>query len=147
LLSNLGSGTEPRQIEGESAEAEYAIEHPLLERHAPQTNTHRALKMFCAATTFHQRGDTRSALMLYQEALSIDPFLHKHAREALSQLAQTCTPREASPIYYWLGAHSEYLMDWSQAKIWYEKAADAFCEIGYRKRESRVHCNLGNVKM
>ena len=85
LLSNLGSGAEPRQIDGESAEAEYAIEHPLANRKTSPADIGRALQMFCESTTFHQCGNTRAALMLYQEALSIDPALHQHARETLSQ--------------------------------------------------------------
>jgi tetratricopeptide (TPR) repeat protein len=75
------------------------------------------------------------------------PALHEHAREALSKLGQECSPKDAGPIYYWLGAHSEYLMDFKQAAVYYGKAIEAFRQIGYQKRESRVHCNLGNVKM
>jgi tetratricopeptide (TPR) repeat protein len=38
-------------------------------------------------------------------------------------------------------------MDWRQAAVWYDKAAEIYSHIGYPMRESRVHCNLGNVKM
>jgi tetratricopeptide (TPR) repeat protein len=62
-------------------------------------------------------------------------------------MVNDCSPKDAGAIYYWLGAHSEYLMDFAQAKVWYEKAITAFSQIGYPKRESRAHCNLGNVKM
>lgn len=46
-----------------------------------------------------------------------------------------------------MGIHSEWLSHWTRAAFCYEKAASAFHEIGYRHRESRAHCNLGNVKM
>lgn len=48
---------------------------------------------------------------------------------------------------YWLGAHSEYLLDRQQAKDWYEKAVQEFSQLGHKHRQARVHCNLGNVKM
>ena len=62
-------------------------------------------------------------------------------------MAESCSPTDAGPIYYWLGIHSEYLRDWKQAAVWYEQAINAFGQLGYPKRESRAHCNLGNVKM
>src|SRR5258705_13073220 len=86
------------------------------------------------------------ALNLHQEALTIDPSLHKRAVEILSKMAQECSPTDAGPICYWLGIHSEYLVDLKQAAVWYEKAANAFGQIGYEKRQGRAHCNLGSVK-
>jgi tetratricopeptide (TPR) repeat protein len=147
LLSDLASGVEPRQIDGSSAEAEYAIEHPLIERQGADSDHARALKIFSEATRYFQVGDQRTALALYQEAINIDPALHERAREALSNKAQSCSPKDAGSIYYWLGLHAEYLMDWKQAQAGYEEAINAFNRIGYQKRESRAHCNLGNVKM
>jgi tetratricopeptide (TPR) repeat protein len=147
LLANLSSGEEPRQIEGNSAEAEYAIEHPLVEHHFARSDYARALTLFSEATKYSQAGNQQHAMMLYQQAMEIAPSLHEQAREALSKLAQVCSPKDAGPIYYWLGAHSEYLMDLGQAVVYYGKAIDAFRQMGYRKRESRVHCNLGHVKM
>ncbi len=147
LLSDLASGVEPRQIDGHSAEAEYAIEHPLVDYQVAGSDNPRALILFSEATKYFQTGNQRQALMLYQEAMNINPSLHEHAREALSKMAQDCSPKDAGSIYYWLGAHSEYLRDLKQAAIWYEKAINAFSQIGYQKRESRAHCNLGNVKM
>jgi len=77
----------------------------------------------------------------------MDPALHEHARETLSDMAQNCSAKEAGPVSYWLGIHSEYLGDRRQAALWYEKAIQAFSQLSYLKRESRAHCNLGNVKM
>jgi tetratricopeptide (TPR) repeat protein len=94
-----------------------------------------------------QDGNEIQASTLYQEALIDDPFLHTHARDALSNMAQSCSPEDEGAICYWLGIHSEYLKDNGQAVIWYEKAIDAFHNIGYQKREARAHCNLGTVKM
>ena len=31
--------------------------------------------------------------------------------------------------------------------MWYERAAAAYQKIGYHKRESRAHCNLGHVRL
>jgi tetratricopeptide (TPR) repeat protein len=147
LLADLMGGEEPRQMEGSSAEAEYAIEHPLVERHFSDPNYARALILFSEATKYTQSGNQLQGIMLYQEAMKIAPSLHERAREDLSILGQECSPKDAGPIYYWLGAHSEYLMDWKQAAVYYGKAIDAFSQIGHKKRESRAHCNLGNVKM
>jgi tetratricopeptide (TPR) repeat protein len=147
FLSDSVSGEEPHNIDGTSAEAEYAINHPLLNQHSQVSEFSRALQLFCDGTLYHQSGNEMHAVTFYQEAIQIDPNFHEHARDALSSLAQTCCPRHAGPIYYWLGIHSEYLMDHRQAKYWYEKAVAAFSQIGYPKRESRAHCNLGNVKM
>ena len=147
MLSDRTNRAEPREVDGKSAEAEYAIEHPLIKHRALKSDSARALDLFFEAVRCHQEGNERRALSLYQEAMHRDPSLHKNARETLSNMAQGCSPKDAGPIYYWLGAHSEYLMDWKQAQVWYEKAINAFNQIGYQKRESRAHCNLGNVKM
>jgi len=147
LLSDLSSGAEPRQPDADSAEAEYAIEHPLVEKYNGGVENTRALILFSEGTKYFQSGYQQQALMLYHEALEIDPSLHEHAREALSRMAQDCSSKTAGPIYYWLGVHSEYLRDLKQAATWYGKAIHAFGLIGYRNRESRAHCNLGNVKM
>ena len=147
LLANLYSTAEPRQSDGSSAEAEYAIEHPLSNYRTSPPETGRAVQIFCEATRFYQNGDQRSALMLYEQAQKLDPQLHQHARETLEQLAVSAQPPEMGALYYWLGAHSEYLRDWRSAKTWYERAAVVYHQLGYTRRESRVHCNLGNVKM
>jgi len=147
LLSDIANAVEPRHIDGRSMEAEYAIEHPLIDQTGQASEFLRALQLFWDGTTYFQSGNQGQALIFYQQALEIDPSLHEHARQALSTLANDCGPKDAGSIYYWLGAHSEYLMDFAQAKSWYEKAIAAFHQIGYLKRESRAHCNLGNVKM
>jgi tetratricopeptide (TPR) repeat protein len=147
LLSDISSGDEPHSIDGSSAEAEYAIAHPLLDQPSQTSEFSRALQLFCDGTTYFQSGNQAQALSFYQEAMEIDPNLHEDARTALAIMAQNPAPADAGSIYYWLGAHSEYLMDRIHAKFWYEKAAAAFHQIGYLKRESRARCNLGNVKM
>ena len=41
-------------------------------------------------------------------------------------------------------------MAWNPFRIshgWYEKAVDSFNQLGYKHRQARAHCNLGNVKM
>jgi tetratricopeptide (TPR) repeat protein len=147
ILFDLANEVEPRAVDGQSAEAEYAIEHPLIRhRHLP-SDRQRALDLFYESARCHQDGNEQRALILVQEALRMDPSLHKNAREALSKMAQDCSSGDEGAIYYWLGIHSEYLMDWKQAAAYYEKAINAFEQIGYPKRESRAHCNLGNVKM
>jgi len=95
----------------------------------------------------HQEGNEQRALALYQEAMRRDPSLHEHAREALAKMLHGRSPKEVAPVYYWMGIHSEWLSHWTRAVFCYEKAACAFHEIGYRNRESRARCNLGNVKM
>jgi tetratricopeptide (TPR) repeat protein len=146
LLSDLAGGVEPRQIDGRFAEAEYAIEHPLIGHQTPWSDSTRALNLFYESVTYHRAGNQYKALNLHQEALTIDPSLHKRALEILSKMAQECSPTDAGPICYWLGVHSEYLVDLKQAAVWYEKAANAFGQIGYEKRQGRALCNLGNVK-
>ena len=147
LLSDLRPGVEPRHIDGSSVEAEYAIEHPLLGRPMLTPEFLKALQLFWDGTTYFQSGNQQKASIFYQEALETDPGFHERARQALAEMAKNCSSKEAGPIYYWLGAHSEYLLDRMQAKAWYEKAIVAFNQIGYPKRESRARCNLGNVKM
>lgn len=147
LLSDLAGGVEPRQIDGRSAEAEYDIEHPLIPHQVPRSNSDRALNLYGESLTYLQSGNQRRATILYQEAMSIDPSLHKRARDTLSNMARGSSPTDAGPIYYWLGIHSEYLGDFQQAAVWYEKAINAFGQLGYEKRQGRAHCNLGHVQM
>ena len=138
---------EPRGVLGQSAEAEYAIEHPLIGKQSQNSDTVRALNLFYESARCLQDGKEQKGLALYQEAMRVDPSLHTHACDALTNMAQSCNPEDAGAIYYWLGIHSEYLKDDRQALIWYEKAIDAFHQIGYPKREGRAHCNLGKAKM
>ena len=147
LLADLASGAEPRQPDADSAEAEYAIEHPLLQQRLMGANGTKALILLSEGTKHIQAGNQQQALIPYQEAMTIDPSLHEHAREALSRMAHDCSPRAAGPIHYWLGVHSEYLRDLKQAAIWYDKAVQALSQMGYQNRESRARCNFGHVKM
>ena len=146
LLHDLAIGAEPRAIDGHSAEAEHAIEHPLLKL-VGRSEGERALNVFYESVRCHQEGNEQRALALYQEAMRRDPSLHEHAREALAKMLHGRSPKEVAPVYYWMGIHSEWLSHWTRAVFCYEKAACAFHEIGYRNRESRARCNLGNVKM
>jgi tetratricopeptide (TPR) repeat protein len=147
ILSDLASTVEPRSVDGRSAESKYAIEHPLIRYRHPTPERRRALELFYESTMHHRDGNEQRALILYQEAVGVDSSLHEHAREALSKMLQDCRPREAGPVYYWLGIHSEWLSDWKQAAASYEKAIEAFSQIGYRRRASRACNNLGNVRM
>jgi hypothetical protein len=147
ILSDLAKKVEPRAVDGQSAEAEYAIEHPILTIKELATESRRAFDLYYESVRCLQDGNNPRGLTLYQEAIRIDPSLHKNARELLSKMVVDCKPDEEGALYYWLGVHSEYLYDWKQAAMWYEKAAKVFNQIGYKNRESRVHCNLGNVKM
>lgn len=147
LLADLAQKAEPRAVDGQSAEAAYAIEHPLIGQHAPGSPTTRALDQFYESVRCHQDGKEMQGLALYQEALTQDPSLHAHAREALLRMADSCPPAEAGGVYYWLGIHAEYLHEYLQAAAWYAKAIAAFQKIGFTMRESRAHCNLGSVKM
>lgn len=146
VLADLATEAEPRAVEGRSAEAEYAIEHPLL-KPAGKSEGERALNIFYESVRCHQDGDEGRSLALYQEAMRRDPSLHEHTREALARMLQGSTPRQAGPVYYWMGIHSEWLSHWTRAAFCYEKAAHAFHELGYRHRESKARCNLGSVKM
>jgi tetratricopeptide (TPR) repeat protein len=146
-LSNLASTDEPRQVDGFSAETEYAIEHPLINTRLQGICNPRALELFCESTIFLQNGSYQKASVLYQEALNLDSGIHNHARIDLYALLQRASPMSCGPIFYWLGIHSEYLMDRVAAKEAYEKAICIFNQIGFKHRESRARCNLGNVKM
>ena len=146
-LDSFASKDEPRGPERRSAEAEYAIEHPLIGRQSQALDNAGALALFIESVRRLQDGNVQIASKLYREAIEADPYLHKHARDALSITAQGCSPKDEGAIYYWLGIHSEYLKDSAQAVIWYTKAVDAFHKLGYQKREARAHCNLGTVKM
>ena len=88
LLSNLSSTEEPRQVDGLSAEAEYAIEHPLLNAHLKGASNQRALELFTEATTYIQHGERQKAYRMFQEALKVDPELHHHAKKDLIELLQ-----------------------------------------------------------
>jgi tetratricopeptide (TPR) repeat protein len=147
LLSDLASGVEPRQVHVQSAEAEYAIEHPLIGHQAPRSDADRALNLYREALTHLHVGNRMMANMLSQQAMSIDPSLHKRVRGILSNMAQGCSPTDAGPVYYWLGIHSENLDDFQQAATWYERAAGAFEQLGYEKRQGRARCNLGTVQL
>ncbi len=86
------------------------------------------------------------ALTLYQEAMSREPSLHEIANEVLPKMVADCGAEEGA-IYYWQGLHYEYEGDLDQAATSYQKAAEVYNAIDYKKRESRSHCNLGHVKM
>jgi tetratricopeptide (TPR) repeat protein len=147
ILSDHANKGESQAADGQSAEAKYAIPHPLVgQRHLP-SDTKRALDMFYESTRCHQEGHKRRAATLYQQALKVDPSLHENARAALTNMAQDGTSRDQGATYYWLGIHSEYLRDWQQAAPHYEKAIQSFAQSGDQRREARARCNLGNVKM
>jgi tetratricopeptide (TPR) repeat protein len=146
-MDNIANKGEPRRIDGQSVESEYAIEHPLKGKQSQIPNNARALDLFSESVRYLQDGDELKAATLYQEALKVDPSLHAHAREALSNMTKSSGPEDEGAIYYWLGIHTQYLEDYRQAESWYTKAIDAFHKIGYPKREGRAHCNLGRVKM
>lgn len=147
ILSDLAQKVEPRTVDSQSARAQYAIEHPILGLRGLTSESKRAFDLYYESVRCHQDGNKTRAFMLYQEAMKTDPSLHENAIRILSKRVVDCGPDEEGAIYYWLGIHSEYSLNWKQAAIWYEKAALAFDRIGYKKRESRVRCNLGNVKM
>ncbi|MCB9418750.1 MAG: hypothetical protein H6667_03025 [Ardenticatenaceae bacterium] len=147
ILSDHAKKVEPKAVDSQSTETEYAIEHPLIGYRNLPSNTKRAMDLFYESTRHHQDGNVQTGLILYKEALKIDPNLHKNARESLLKMAQNCNSSDEGAIFYWLGIHSVYLMDRRQAAIYYEKAIDAFNRIGYLKRESRARCNLGDIKM
>jgi tetratricopeptide (TPR) repeat protein len=145
LLSDLSGDAEPRQVDGRSAESEYAIEHPLMIHQAPLTDAQVALNLYHSAMTYLREGDRMQGNLLNQEALRKDPSLHKRACEKLSAMAQGCSPAEAGPIYYWLGIHFENRRKFKEAIAGYNKAALAFEHLGYQKRQGRALCNLGTV--
>lgn len=146
-MDNYVEEGEPQRIDGRSAESEYSIEHPLKGKPSQKPENARALDLFSESVRYLQDGDESKAAALYQEALKADPFLHKHACEALINIAKSCRPEDEGDIYYWLGIHTQYLEDYCQAESWYTHAIDAFHKIGYPKREGRAHCNLGRVKI
>ncbi len=146
-MDNIANKGEPRRIDGQSVESEYAIEHPLVGKQIQSHDNARALDLFHESVRCLQDGDESKAATLYHEALSEDPFLHTNARDALINMTKSCSPEDEGAIYYWLGIHSQYLEDYRQAERWYTQAIDAFHKIGYSKREGRAHCNLGRVKM
>ena len=135
ILSDLAKKVEPRAVEGESAEALYAIEHPILSVNELTPECKKAFDLYYESVRCLQDGHSFRAQSLYQEALSMDPSLHKDARELLSKELIDCKTEEEGAICYWLGVHSEYLSDRRQAKMWYERAADAYQKIGYKYRE------------
>jgi tetratricopeptide (TPR) repeat protein len=146
-MDNIANTGEPRRIDGQSVESEYAIEHPLKGKQSQSPNHASALALFSESVRYLQDGDESKALTFYEEALKADPFLHAHARQALTHMAESGGPQEQGAICYWLGIHTQYLEDYRQAEIWYAKAVDAFHKIGHLKREGRAHCNLGRIKM
>ena len=147
-LYDLDKKVEPRAVDGHSAEAEYAIEHPLIRLPGLAAEKRRVFDWFYESTCYLWDGKAMRATELYQQALNINPSLHQDARELLSQMVQACpNAEEEGAICYWLGIHCEYLSDFGNAAMWYERAASAYHKIGYKKRESRAHCNLGHVRM
>lgn len=147
ILSDLANKVEPREIDRQSAETEYAIEHPLISNSLLKNDNERALDLYYESVKLHQDGIDVRASSLYQEAVRTDPDLHKNAINALSKMVQDCSLHEEGAICYWLGIHSEYLLNLKKAADWYERSIKAFHQIGYHKRESRGHCNLGSIKM
>lgn len=147
LLSDLANKVEPRVVDAQSARSSYGIEHPLIGVRSLPADRRRALDQFYESVKCHQNGQEFRALALYNEAVRRDPRLHENARESLLGMARDCSPSDGGAIYYWLGIHSQWLRDWKQAAVFYEKAVDAFGQIGYKRRASRACNNLGNVKM
>jgi len=146
-MHNIANKGEPREINGQSVESEYAIEHPLIGKQSQSLDIARALDLFSESVGYLQDGNELKASTLLQEAIEADPSLHTHACEALTNMAKSCSPEDKGAIFYWLGIHTQYLEDYRQAERWYVQAVESFHEIGYRKREGRVHCNLGRLKM
>ena len=146
-MDNITNKGEPRRIDGQSVESEYAIEHPLIGEQSQSLDNARALDLFFKSVRYLQDGDYAKAATLHQEALKEDPFLHTNTRDALIKRIKGCNPENEGAIYYWLGIHTQYLDDYRQAESWYAQAINAFHKIGHPKREGRAHCNLGRVKM
>jgi tetratricopeptide (TPR) repeat protein len=148
VLSDIQNQEEPRSVNQKSAEAEYAIEHPLIRYKHKTAESKRAFDLYYESVRWLQAGNKMKARRFYQEATRALPALHEHAIKLLSSmLTQEIRKDQQGAICYWLGVHSEYLKKWRNAASWYEKAVEAYHQIGYKNRESRVHCNLGNVKM
>lgn len=146
-MDNIANKGEPRGIDGQSVESEYAIEHPLKGKQSQSPDSASALDLFSESVRYLQDGDELKASTLLQKALKVDPSLHSHACEALINMTKSCRPEDEGAVYYWLGIHTQYLDDYRQAESWYAKAVEAFHKIGYPKREGRAHCNLGRIKM
>lgn len=147
LLFDRAQGVEPRAVDGHSARAVSAIEHPALGYKQLATETRRAFDLFYESVRCLQDGNKMRALTLYQEALDREPALHAIAIKTLSEALADCSSDHEGAICYWLGLHSEYSSNLREAAAWYERAAKAYGSIGYKKRESRARCNLGSVKM
>jgi hypothetical protein len=79
LLSDLATGAEPRAVDGHSAEAEYAIEHPLIKQ-ARRSDSRRALDLFYSVGTIYygvsEPGDDghKRALDAFADAIVADPL-------------------------------------------------------------------------
>lgn len=147
IFSDLANTVEPRAVDGQTAEAEYAIEHPLIGHQSLSPKTVRALNLYREALAHRHAGDQTRGEILYQQAMNTDPSLHKRAYKALSDMSQGCSPADSGAIYYWLGIHSECLGNLHQASTWYEKATQVFGQLRYQKRQGRAHCNLGTVHL
>jgi tetratricopeptide (TPR) repeat protein len=143
----LSYGVKPKQSDNFSAESEYAIEDPLTNYWGLKFSNNMAFSLFSEMTRNVQDGNNAKAQILHNQALRINPSLHEDAREILSKMIDDGTVSDEGAIYYWLGIHSEYLMEYKQAALWYEKAAKVYNKTGYPVQESRVYCNLGSVKM
>jgi tetratricopeptide (TPR) repeat protein len=147
ILSDLMEKVEPQEIDARSARSEYAIEHPLIGNRDLPSDRRRALDQFYESVRTHQDGNEFRAMNLYNEAMDTDSSLHENIRGNLLEMTKNCNSIDTGAIYYWIGLHSEYLLDWHQAALAYEKAVNAFIQIGYKNRASRACNNLGNVKM
>lgn len=147
LLFDLANEKEPRSVDGQSARSKYAIEHPLMDDQKQIEDNKQAFDFYFESVICQQEGNQMRAMNLYQIALKEEPALHQIARELLLKMLGDVSIEQEGAICYWLGIHSEYLSDWNQARLWYEKSAQAYHKIDYTNRESRALCNLGNVKM
>jgi hypothetical protein len=146
ILADVKAGVEPRAVDGTSAEALYAIQHPLIGHRLLGSQQSRALDIYYESVRAHQDGQEHGALILYQEALRLAPALHQAMIDIMSEVAGDGSPAEEAAFFYWLGIHSENLSNWRQAAEWYEKAINVYRQIDYTMRQSRAHVNLGNVK-
>ena len=146
ILDDIESNVEPRSVDGKSSRSAYAIAYPLHRVQGALPRREQALELFYAATTFSREGDQQKSFILQQEAIRLDPHLHRNAREMLLSGIQDCSPRDMGRSYYWLGIHSEYLRDLRLAGVYYEKATNIFEHIGYNKRASRACNNLGSIQ-
>lgn len=147
LLSGGRAAAPPQPPLPAASHPEPGIPHPLLQHPAPGGLRQQALALFVQGSWLLQAGQTHQADRLQQQALELDPFLHQHALQALRRLAQDCDSQESGMLYFWLGAHAEYLWDLKQALSWFQTAADEFHQRGWAERESRARCSLGSVKL